>query len=59
MWQPYLKVVAKKAGHALHVLDRFHIVTHLNEGIDQVRRAEVRSLRQRGASRSSPRRGSS
>jgi transposase len=25
MWKPYLKVVAKKAGHALHILDRFHI----------------------------------
>ncbi|MDP2706451.1 MAG: transposase, partial [Burkholderiales bacterium] len=28
MWKPYLKVVAKKAGHALHVLDRFHIAQH-------------------------------
>jgi transposase len=48
MWRPYLKVVAKKAGHALHILDPFHIATHLSEAIDQVRRAEVRSLRQRG-----------
>jgi len=48
MWKPYLKVVAKKAGHALHVLDRFHIARHLSDAIDQVRRAEVRSLRQRG-----------
>jgi transposase len=48
MWKPYLKVVAKKAGHALHILDRFHIAKHLSEAIDQVRRAEVRSLRQRG-----------
>ena len=48
MWQPYLKVVAKKAGQALHILDRFHIATHMSEAIDQVRRAEVRSLRERG-----------
>lgn len=48
MWKPYLNVVAKKAGHALHILDRFHIAKHLSEAIDQVRRAEVRSLRQRG-----------
>ena len=48
MWKPYLKVVAKKAGHALHILDRFHIAKHMSEAIDQVRRAEVRSLRQRG-----------
>ena len=48
MWQPYLKVVAKKAGHALHILDRFHIAKHLSDAIDAVRRAEVHSLRQRG-----------
>ena len=48
MWQPYLKVVAKKAGQALHILDRFHIAKHMSDAIDHVRRAEVRSLRQRG-----------
>jgi transposase len=42
-----LKVVAKKAGHALHILDRFHIARHMSEAIDRVRRAEVRSLRKR------------
>jgi len=26
MWKPYLKVIAKKAGQAIHVLDRFHIM---------------------------------
>jgi transposase len=48
MWKPSLKVVAKKAGHALHILDRFHIATHMSDAIDKVRRAEVRSLRERG-----------
>ena len=48
MWKPYLQVVAKKAGHALHILDRFHIAKHMSDAIDQVRRAEVRSLRARG-----------
>ncbi len=48
MWKPYLNVVAKKAGHALHILDRFHIAKHMSDAIDRVRRAEVRSLRQRG-----------
>jgi transposase len=32
-------------------LDRFHIAKHMNDAIDQVRRAEVRSLRQEDASR--------
>jgi transposase len=45
MWQPYLTVMAKKAGHALHILDRFHIVQHLNRAVDQVRRAESARLR--------------
>ena len=29
-----------KAGQALHILDRFHIVQHLNQAVDEVRRAE-------------------
>jgi transposase len=44
MWKPYLKVIAAQAGHALHVLDRFHITSHLNQAVDQVRRAESTRL---------------
>ena len=44
MWQPYLQVIAAKAGHALHILDRFHISSHLNQAVDQVRRAESSRL---------------
>jgi len=47
MWQPYLKVMAAKASQALHVLDRFHITMHLNQAVDQVRRAESGRLRGR------------
>jgi transposase len=47
MWQPYLAVIAAKAGHALHVLDRFHISSHLNQAVDQVRRLESARLRDR------------
>ena len=45
MWQPYLAVMAKKASQALHILDRFHIVQHLNQAVDEVRRAESTRLR--------------
>jgi transposase len=45
MWKPYLKVIAAQAGQALHVLDRFHIASHLNQAVDQVRRAESTRLR--------------
>jgi transposase len=47
MWKPYLKVLAERASQALHVLDRFHITSHLNGAVDQVRRAESRRLRTR------------
>ena len=33
MWKPYLKVIAKKAGQAIHVLDRFHIMQKMNKAI--------------------------
>ena len=48
MWRPYLKVIATEAGQALHVLDRFHITMHLNQAVDQVRRAESARLRAEG-----------
>ena len=48
MWRPYLNVIAKKAKQALHVLDRFHIMANMNEGIDEVRRQEVRDLKAKG-----------
>jgi transposase len=48
MWKPYLKVIAAEAGQALHVLDRFHITTHLNQAVDQVRRSESSRLRAAG-----------
>jgi transposase len=47
MWQPYLLVLAAQVPHALHVLDRFHLTSHLNQAVDQVRRAECGRLRGR------------
>jgi transposase len=48
MWRPYLKVIAKKAGQATHVLDRFHIMTHLSKAIDAVRASEATMLKAKG-----------
>ena len=48
LWKPYLQVVAKKAGQALHVLDRFHIVAHLSKAIDEIRAQEARDLKAKG-----------
>lgn len=44
MWKAYLKVIAKKAPQAIHVLDRFHIMQRMNKAIDQVRAAELKQL---------------
>src|ERR1051325_3889864 len=48
MWKPYLKVIAKKAAQAVHVLDRFHIMAKMNQAIDEVRAAEAKRLKQDG-----------
>jgi transposase len=48
MWQPYLKVIAKKVKQAIHILDRFHIMANMNKGIDEVRRQEVKNLKAKG-----------
>lgn len=48
MWKPYLKVIAKKASKAIHVLDRFHIVGHLNKAVDEVRREEAGAMKRQG-----------
>ena len=48
MWKPYLKVIAKKASQAVHVLDRFHIMAHFSKALDEVRATEVKELKAKG-----------
>jgi transposase len=48
MWKPYLKVIAYKANNAVHILDRFHIVSNINKAIDEVRRHEAARLKADG-----------
>jgi len=48
MWQAYLKVIAKKAPWAIHVLDRFHVMQKMSKAIDKVRAAEVKQLKEDG-----------
>ena len=48
MWQPYLNVIAEQVKHAVHVLDRFHIMKKMNEAIDEVRRSEAARLERDG-----------
>jgi transposase len=48
MWKNYLNVVREKAGQALNVLDRFHVVAKLNKAVDEVRAKEARELARKG-----------
>lgn len=48
MWKPYLKVIARKAGAAVHVLDRFHIMAYFSKAIDEVRASEAKTLKAKG-----------
>ena len=48
MWPPYLRVIARKAQQAIHILDRYHIVARLNQALDEVRAAEAKELAREG-----------
>ncbi len=48
MWKPYLRAIAKRASAAIHVLDRFHVMSHFSKAIDKVRAGEVKKMKSRG-----------
>jgi transposase len=48
MWKPYLATIRERAGEAVHVLDRYHIMAKMNRAIDEVRAAEAKQLKQDG-----------
>jgi transposase len=48
MWRAYLKVIREEAPEAVHILDRYHVMSNLNKAIDQIRAEEVRRLRKDG-----------
>jgi transposase len=48
MWKAFLKVIARKADQAIHVLDRYHVMAKMNKAIDEVRAQEVKRLKQQG-----------
>ena len=43
MWEPYFSVIGEYAPHASLVFDKFHVVKHLTEAVDKVRRDEIRA----------------
>ena len=48
LWSGYLKVIRKKASHAVHVLDRFHVMKRINEAMNAVRVGKVKQLEKDG-----------
>jgi transposase len=46
MWQNYIDVIHEYCGEAVVVFDKFHIVRHLMEAIDEVRKMEARALKE-------------
>jgi transposase len=48
MWRPYLQVIHERCSQALHILDRFHIVSQMNKALDEVRASEARKLASQG-----------
>ncbi len=48
MWRGYLKVIRKKAGDAVHILDRFHIMANMSKALDKVRAQEAKQLKAQG-----------
>lgn len=45
MWAPYIQVIKEMLPHALLVFDKFHIVRHLLNAVDRVRKQEAESLK--------------
>lgn len=48
MWKPYLRIIAKMMPAAVNVLDRFHVMQHMNKAIDDVRAKEAKVLKAKG-----------
>lgn len=48
MWKAYLNVIRERLSHAVHVLDRFHIMATVSKAIDAVRAEEAKRLKAQG-----------
>lgn len=47
MWKPYVNIIRQYAPEATLVFDKFHLLRHLLNAVDQVRKEEARSLKQK------------
>jgi transposase len=47
MWKPFRKAVLKHVPHARIVFDKFHVLRHLSDALDEVRREEVKRVNEK------------
>jgi transposase len=45
MWEPYIDILEKELPDATLVFDKFHLISHLNRAVDEVRRQEAGELK--------------
>ncbi len=48
MWQPYIQATTSALGESKIVIDRFHVMKHMNKAVDEVRKQESKELRDNG-----------
>jgi len=48
MWNPYISVVKERVPQAVLVFDKFHLIRHLLNAVDKVRKEEVKTYEQKG-----------
>lgn len=49
MWDPYISVIQERAPQAEFVFDKFHLIRHLLNAIDKVRKEEARKASEAGS----------
>ena len=45
MWQPYMDVLEQQLPEVTLVFDKFHLIRHLNQAVDEIRRQEAATLK--------------
>lgn len=48
MWDPYIQATKEALGEEKIVIDRFHVMKHVNKAVDEVRKKENRELFEKG-----------
>jgi transposase len=48
MWDPYIKATTEALGNNKIVIDRFHVMKHMNKAVDDVRKQEAKELHIQG-----------